>query len=85
MSVAPVLTIDDVAAMLQCKDTTVREIAPQLGGLKFGRDWVFPAEALLEALNDRARDAMRQDKAPTPPRAVLQAVPTRRRPPALPG
>jgi hypothetical protein len=81
MSIAPVLTVDDVAAMLQCKDTTVREIAPQLGGLKFGRDWVFPAEALLEALNDRARDAMRP-KAPAP-RAVLQTVP-KRAPPALP-
>jgi hypothetical protein len=81
MSVAPVLTVDDVAAMLQCKGTTVREIAPQLGGLKFGRDWVFPADALLEALNDRARDAMRP-KAPAP-RAVLQTVP-KRAPPALP-
>jgi hypothetical protein len=82
MSVAPILTVDDVATLLKCADTKVREIAPQLGGLKFGRDWVFPAEALLEALNERAREAMRP-KAPAP-RAVLQTVP-KRAPPALPG
>jgi hypothetical protein len=82
--IAPVLTVEEVAAMLKCADTTVQNMAPQLGGLKFGRDWVFPTEALLEALNERARDAMRKVKAPPQPRGVLQTVP-RRAPPALPG
>lgn len=57
-AVAPVLGVSDVAELLQCTEQTVRDRAPSLCGLKYGRDWVFPTAAFLEALNSEARDTM---------------------------
>jgi excisionase family DNA binding protein len=83
---APVLTVADVAAMLGCAETTVREraIAGKLPGLKFGIDWVFPAAALIEALNEQAREAMRGKSLKAAPSAVLHSVAAPARPPVLP-
>lgn len=55
MTTPPVLTVEDAAALLKCTEDTVRDRAADLRGVKFGRDWVFPAEAFFEALNERAR------------------------------
>lgn len=51
--------IDDeaLAGVLGCTTETVQEraLAGDFPGLKIGRSWVFPREALLDALNRAAR------------------------------
>lgn len=82
-------TVDQVAELLQCAPDTVRELARDgvLPGLKFGRDWVFPAGALFQRLDDLA---LKADTTNTPqPSATLHQLPTpkarqRRQLPALP-
>ena len=76
----PVLTVKDAAALLKCTADTVRDRAADLRGVKFGRDWVFPAEAFFEALNERARGGA----ARTAPRQKVAAADGRRVPPKLP-
>lgn len=46
-----------LAAALGCEPETVQQqaLAGVLPGVKFGRGWVFPREAVLEALNRAAR------------------------------
>ena len=89
------LTVDQVAQLLACADTTVRERARagDLPGLKYGTDWVFPAGALFAHLDqlaiDEAADRRRATPSPasTPqatPRATLHAVPAPRSRRALP-
>lgn len=53
----PVMVVEDVAALLKCSPRTVedRARAGTLPGVKFGESWVFPAQALLEAINEQAR------------------------------
>jgi excisionase family DNA binding protein len=84
-TVAPILSVADVAALLQCSDETVREqaVAGTLPGVKFGRDWVFPAPALLDAIDQQARDEAENRRRPAPSGATLTSVP-RGAPPALP-
>jgi excisionase family DNA binding protein len=81
----PVLTVADVAAMFACTEETVRDQASAgvLPGVKFGRDWVFPLEALLESINELARDQAAQRRRPAPRGATLQPVKAAA-PPALP-
>jgi excisionase family DNA binding protein len=74
-----VLTVEEAAALLKCTEDTVRDRAADLRGIKFGRDWVFPAEAFFEALNERARAST---KKPAPQRQVVAG---RRVPPKLAG
>lgn len=88
MSVA-VLTVDQVKDLLQCSDKTVRARAQELGGLKFGVDWIFPAEALNRRLVEMALAASTQTPAPTPTAVLVQPAPgparaRRGAPPALP-
>mgnify|MGYP006921294398 CR=1 FL=1 len=88
MTERDVLEVADVAALLHCADETVREWAPRLGGLKFGRDWVFPAATFHAALNALASAAIEAQRKPArPPSAVLASVGggrAVRRPPVLP-
>jgi excisionase family DNA binding protein len=97
---APPFNVDQVAELLGCADTTVREHAKSgaLPGLKFGLDWVFPAGALFARLDELAalEAARRRTATATPapmptnaPLAILHAMPPgrsrgRRTPPALP-
>ncbi|MDM0032061.1 helix-turn-helix domain-containing protein [Variovorax sp. J22P271] len=77
-----ILTKDEVASLLDCEATTVEEEARrrELPGLKIGRSWVFPREALMMRLNEIAL------RPPEPSR--LQVAQTkrilRRSPPILP-
>jgi len=80
----PVLDVADAAALLGCEEDRVRADARKLGGLKFGRDWVFPAATFFKRLNEMAERSSSSESPPRPPAtAVLQAVP-KRAPPALP-
>src|SRR5882672_7194055 len=51
-----VLTKEQIAELLQCDVTTVEEKARngELPGVKVGRSWVFPREAMLQRLNEMA-------------------------------
>lgn len=88
-TLAPVLTVDDVAELLHCAPRTVQERARRgdLPGLRWGDDWVFPAGALLKRLDEVAlADASERRKPAAPTAVVLRQVPTkaRRQLPVLP-
>jgi excisionase family DNA binding protein len=82
-----VLDTEQAAALLRCSVDTVRARADagDLPGVKFGRDWVFPCVALLEAVNELAREeaSKRRSRPGAKPAAVAQIV-AQRRPPPLP-
>lgn len=84
-----VLQTDDVASLLGCAPETVRERAclGKLPGLKFGKDWVFPAAALHQRLTEMAIEESAQLRKPAPRSAVLHAITKKpkRTPPVLPG
>ena len=81
----PILSVAEVAALLECREDTVREraAAGRLPGLKYGRDWVFPTAALLDAIDKQARDEAEARRRPAPRGATLTPV-QRAAPPALP-
>jgi excisionase family DNA binding protein len=51
------LTAEQVAELLGCTPATVRRRTNDglLPAVRFGRDWVWPRRALIEAINDMAR------------------------------
>jgi hypothetical protein len=77
------LSVAQAAAILGCEEDRVRAAARELGGLKFGRDWVFPVATFIAALNDMAEQSRSSARPKPAASAVLQAVP-KREPPALP-
>lgn len=83
-----VLTVSDVAALLDCTPDTVRSLAREgtLPGFKPGRDWIFPVGALMTRLDEIATAEARSRREPRMASAVLHQVPTRKRsrPPELP-
>lgn len=85
-SAPPVLAVEHVAQLLCCSPDTVRAMASsgELPALKPGRDWVFPAAALHQALNALAADEARSRREPKPAAAVIRQVAKPQGPPALP-
>lgn len=87
-----VLDVEQAAALLRCEPKTVREHALRLGGLKFGRDWIFPGGALARRLDEMALANAAPAAPPPAPAAVIPAARpattgtrrTRRAPPPLP-
>ena len=76
-----ILTTPAVAALLDCEESTVqaRAASGDLPGVKIGRSWVFPEEALMERLNEMARaEAANRRIPPAVPEAVAHAVPVKR-------
>lgn len=69
-----------VAELLECDEVTVgqRALSGELPGLKIGRGWVFPAEALAARLNELAleQSALRR-KPRNQPTATVVPVPAR--------
>lgn len=51
-----ILTIDSVAQILRCEEKTVAErlVSGSLPGIKFGRSWIIPSEALFQRINEMA-------------------------------
>lgn len=74
-----VLAIEHVATMLECEPGTVETALRnrQLPGIKYGRSWVLPRDALLAELNRQAMENMQAPSAPAHA-AVLQAQTGRR-------
>ena len=65
-----ILNKTEVAALLDCEESTVEEKARtrELPGVKIGRSWIFPREALLQRLNALALEHVDKPAA----RAVLE-------------
>ena len=84
------LTPDEAAAALGCEQSTVvsKLHAGELPGVKLGRAWRLPVDALRQHLAAQAmKNLERTSAAPPAPSAVaMGAPPSRRRnaPPALP-
>jgi hypothetical protein len=72
-----ILTTAAVAQLLDCEETTVmaRALAGDLPGVKIGRSWVFPQEALMQRLNEMALAGSAARRAPAKHAAVAGAVP----------
>lgn len=51
------LTVSDLATILRCDEETIssRIINGDLPGVKFGRGWIIPRQALIERLNEKAQ------------------------------
>lgn len=88
----PVLSTEQMASLLDCAETTVEDLArrQELAGLQFGRGWIFPLEANLRVLNDRALARVKTSSPPPAPKlppAIAVPVPpprARRQPVAIP-
>lgn len=86
--ISEVLTTDEVAEMLECEPKTVEEKLRrgELPGVKLGRSWMCPKQALLETLNDLAKKNLADHIPIAPPIACLPSSQrgTRRSAPPLP-
>ncbi|MNL84786.1 Helix-turn-helix domain protein [compost metagenome] len=71
-----------MADLLDCEPSTVEEKARnhELPGVKIGRSWLFPRQALMQRLNEMAL----AKPEPTRPHGIIKQVEKRRGPPALP-
>ena len=56
MMLPDVLTVDQLAQLLDCTAETIEERtrARDLPGVKYGRSWVYPRDAVLEVLRRQA-------------------------------
>lgn len=83
MELPEILTVDLAAELLLCEPLTVqaKAAAGELPGLKLGRSWVFPREALMSTLNAQALAQAAARAKPATPKAVLTkpAAPPNRR------
>ncbi|SOD27636.1 DNA binding domain-containing protein, excisionase family [Variovorax sp. YR752] len=78
-----ILSKEEVASMLDCEPSTVEEKARthELPGVKIGRSWLFPRQALMQRLNEMAL----AEPAPSRrPNAVINGSKKRRSLPNLP-
>lgn len=55
---AEILTVDDLAKLFACDKETAaaRLTSGDLPGVKVGRGWVIPRQALFERINEKARE-----------------------------
>lgn len=81
-----ILDEHEVGALLACEASTVLAMARecQLPGIKLGRSWRFPREALLQWINRRALDHTVAKTPKAVPKAIAKAPPKRKAPPSLP-
>lgn len=77
-----ILDAGEVAKLLGCDESTVEEKARlgELPGIKYGRPWRFPRDALLHVLNAQA---LANKPKPAAPVAVAKKPTARRPPPTL--
>lgn len=69
-----ILTEEQVAALLDCEVKTVQAKARsgELPGLKIGRPWLFPREALMARLNEMALNSGKKKPTARKPRTTLR-------------
>lgn len=71
-----ILDVEEAAAHLRCQPSTIRESARtgRIPGIKFGDDWVFPLESLVQSLNAEALQ-LQAVKRILPPSTPVMAAP----------
>ena len=81
---AEILTVERAAELLGCAPSTIEErlLSRELPGVKIGRSWCIPAQALYEVLNEMARQHVAR-KARHMPVTVAKGK-LKRTPPTLP-
>lgn len=79
-----VLTVDQVAQLLDCTGDTVgaRTRERRLPGLQYGRSWIYPRDALLEVLRVQALAHVQPaaPASPAPAPAAPKVMPMASRP-----
>lgn len=81
--ITPLMDAPAVAQLLKCSERTVEDHARsgRLPAVKFGDGWMFPAEALLRAVNRLAEDEAARRAKPAAPSAIKRVLdPKRGRP-----
>lgn len=65
-------TVTAAAALLHCSDYTVRELcrSGRLPGIKLGEDWIIPAGALFQRLDQIALEEAEKRRTPAPAKAI---------------
>lgn len=83
-AICPLLDAPGAAGLLQCSVRTVEDCARsgRLPAVKFGDGWLFPADALLRAVNRMAEDEAARRANPPAPQAIKRPTP-RKGPPDL--
>jgi len=78
--IPPLMDAPAVAQLLKCSERTVEDHARsgRLPAVKFGDGWMFPAEALLRAVNRLAEDEAARRAKPALPTAVKRVVEPKR-------
>ena len=85
-----ILTEKEVAELLDCEPATAQARARdgKVPAVKWGRSWCFPKVALLEAINEQARQNMQRTEADRPRAKAMVLQPERdsqrKAPPVLP-
>lgn len=85
-SLPDVMYVDQVAKLCDCETSTIEEATRErrFPGVKLGRSWVYPRDAVLAALNSQAlANVAPAAPAPGPANAVkpLQLVPVAKKAP----
>lgn len=72
MTIGPVMSVEEVAALMKCATRTVEDHARagRLPALKLGESWVFPSDALIRAVNRMAEEEAAKRAKPVAPAAV---------------
>ena len=80
-----VMSKEEVALLLECEPSTVEEAARmrELPGLKMGKGWVFPREALIKQINVIAMRGVGEIRVSPSPLAVALSN-AKKGPPVLP-
>ncbi|WP_152547295.1 helix-turn-helix domain-containing protein [Delftia sp. RIT313] len=62
---AEILTVEDLAELFICDKETAaaRLISGDLPGVKLGRGWIIPRQALFERLNEKAKEESAERRA----------------------
>ena len=81
MNESAIFDAQAVAALLKCSERTVEDAARsgRLPAVKFGDGWLFPAAALIKAVNRIAEEDALKRAQPARPAAVRHQVATVKR------
>ncbi|WP_225784548.1 helix-turn-helix domain-containing protein [Xenophilus sp. Marseille-Q4582] len=89
MTLPEILYTEDLAKLFKCQPSTVDQAARDgaIPSVKFGHDRIFPRDALIERLNEMARDGLTLKKpgaAPSQGTPIVVPTPRKKAAPTLP-
>ena len=82
MIAAPIITVDQAAELLGCEPGTLEAqlAGGRFPGVKYGRSWRIPADALHQHLTAEAMRHLKRSATPQPAAVAHPAKPARRAP-----